>query len=112
MPNPANERQRSHRDGPLRADLRPAYARSDRSSAHGEGVVLARAAAGAAAGAFPAFSELGPSRNRELLWRAVDLLEARGELFAAIMAEEMGQRPNGRGSISNLARPCSARRGR
>ena len=93
MPNPASEPQRSHRDGPRPADLRPSYAQSDRSAAHGEGVVLARAAAGAAAAAFPAFSELGPTRHRELLWRAADLLEARGELFAAVMADEMGATP-------------------
>ncbi len=48
------------------------------------------AAADAAAAAFPAWSAIGPTERRRLLLKAADLLEARTEDFAAVMAREIG----------------------
>jgi len=50
----------------------------------------ARAAADAAAAAFPAWSALGPSERRKKLLRAADLLEARTPDFIAVMMDEIG----------------------
>jgi len=50
----------------------------------------ARAAVEAAAAAFPAWSETGPSERRAKLLRAADLLESRAEDFVAVMAAELG----------------------
>lgn len=50
----------------------------------------ARAAADAAATAFPAWAALGPSARRGMLLKAADALEARGADVAAAMAEETG----------------------
>jgi acyl-CoA reductase-like NAD-dependent aldehyde dehydrogenase len=48
----------------------------------------ARRAAAAAASAFKDWSRMGPSRRRELLWKAADaLLDAREEIVAAMVAE-------------------------
>lgn len=48
------------------------------------------AAAVAAAAAFPAWSAISPSERRAKLMLAADLLEARSEDFAAVMAQETG----------------------
>lgn len=48
------------------------------------------AAADAAAAAFPAWSAVGPTERRRLLLKTADLLEARTEDFAAVMAREIG----------------------
>jgi len=50
----------------------------------------ARAAADAAAAAFPKWSALGPSERRAKLNRAADLMEARAAQFAAILTTETG----------------------
>jgi benzaldehyde dehydrogenase (NAD) len=50
----------------------------------------ARAAADAAAAAFPKWSALGPSERRAKLNRAADLLESRAAQFAAILTTETG----------------------
>ena len=50
----------------------------------------ARAAADAAAAAFPKWAALGPNARRALLNKAADLLEARAGQFAAILAAETG----------------------
>jgi acyl-CoA reductase-like NAD-dependent aldehyde dehydrogenase len=50
----------------------------------------ARAAADAAASAFPKWSELGPSERRARLNRAADLLEARAGQFATFLSAETG----------------------
>jgi vanillin dehydrogenase len=50
----------------------------------------ARAAADAAAAAFPAWAALGPSVRRAKLNRAADLLESRAQQFATILAAETG----------------------
>src|SRR4051794_4167224 len=50
----------------------------------------ARAAADAAAAAFPAWAALGPSERRRRLLKAADLLENRGQQFAALGRAEMG----------------------
>jgi acyl-CoA reductase-like NAD-dependent aldehyde dehydrogenase len=47
------------------------------------------AAAGAAAAAFPTWSNTGPNARRALLNRAADELEARADAFVARMAEEL-----------------------
>jgi acyl-CoA reductase-like NAD-dependent aldehyde dehydrogenase len=48
------------------------------------------AAAEAAAGAFPAWSALGPHERRKKLLRAADLLEARTPDFISVMMDEIG----------------------
>ncbi|MFP3568519.1 aldehyde dehydrogenase [Paraburkholderia sp. SIMBA_030] len=53
-------------------------------------VADAVAAADAAAAAFPAWSAMGPGERRALLMKAAQALEARGEAFATVMAEETG----------------------
>ena len=53
-------------------------------------VADARAAADAAAAAFPEWSVMGPSERRARLNKAADLLEARGAQFAAILTTETG----------------------
>lgn len=50
----------------------------------------ARAAASAAAGAFPAWSELGPNARRAILSKAADRLEGLADAFVAAMREEIG----------------------
>jgi acyl-CoA reductase-like NAD-dependent aldehyde dehydrogenase len=50
----------------------------------------ARAAADAAAAAFPKWSSLGPNERRAKLAKAADLLEARGAQFATILTTETG----------------------
>ncbi len=50
----------------------------------------ARAAADAAAGAFPKWSALGPNERRAKLAKAADLLEARAAQFATILTTETG----------------------
>ena len=50
----------------------------------------ARAAADAAAAAFPKWSALGPNARRAMLNKAADLLEARAAQFAAILTTETG----------------------
>ncbi len=50
----------------------------------------ARAAADAAAAAFPKWAALGPSARRAVLNRAADLLESRAAEFATILAAETG----------------------
>jgi acyl-CoA reductase-like NAD-dependent aldehyde dehydrogenase len=50
----------------------------------------ARAAADAAAAAFPAWSALGPGARRAKLNKAADLLESRAAQFATILAAETG----------------------
>jgi acyl-CoA reductase-like NAD-dependent aldehyde dehydrogenase len=50
----------------------------------------ARAAADAAAAAFPTWSTLGPNERRNRLLRAADLLEARSQEFAALGLAETG----------------------
>jgi len=52
-------------------------------------VSRAKAAAEAAAAAFPAWSALGPNSRRSLLNAAADALEARAESFVAAMREEL-----------------------
>lgn len=51
-------------------------------------------AANAAAAAFPGWSASTPSERSTLLNRAADILEARGDVFAAAMAEEIGASQN------------------
>jgi acyl-CoA reductase-like NAD-dependent aldehyde dehydrogenase len=53
-------------------------------------VADARAAADAAAAAFPKWSAIGPSERRARLNKAADLLEARAAQFAAILTTETG----------------------
>jgi acyl-CoA reductase-like NAD-dependent aldehyde dehydrogenase len=53
-------------------------------------VADARAAADAAAAAFPKWSALGPSERRARLNKAAELLEARAAQFAAILTTESG----------------------
>lgn len=50
----------------------------------------AKAAADAAAAAFPAWSELGPNERRSLLLKAADLLLAKSDEFADVMMRETG----------------------
>jgi benzaldehyde dehydrogenase (NAD) len=50
----------------------------------------ARAAADAAAAAFPKWSAIGPNDRRAKLLKAADLLEARAQQFAALGLAEMG----------------------
>lgn len=50
----------------------------------------ARAAVDAAAQAFPAWAAKGPGERRNLLMKAAQALEAKGEAFAAAMAAETG----------------------
>jgi acyl-CoA reductase-like NAD-dependent aldehyde dehydrogenase len=50
----------------------------------------ARAAADAAAAAFPKWSAIGPSERRAKLNKAADLLEARASQFASILTTETG----------------------
>jgi benzaldehyde dehydrogenase (NAD) len=50
---------------------------------------LANDAAGAAAAAFPAWSELGPNARRALLNAAADALEARADAFVEVMQQEV-----------------------
>jgi acyl-CoA reductase-like NAD-dependent aldehyde dehydrogenase len=50
----------------------------------------ARAAADAAAAAFPQWSALGPNERRHRLWKAADLLEARTAEFAELGLAETG----------------------
>jgi acyl-CoA reductase-like NAD-dependent aldehyde dehydrogenase len=50
----------------------------------------ARAAADAAAAAFPRWSALGPNARRAVLMKAADALEARTPEFVALMADEIG----------------------
>src|SRR5262245_10255962 len=50
----------------------------------------ARAAADAAAAAFPKWSALGPNERRNRLLKAADLLESRAQQFATIMTAETG----------------------
>src|SRR5262245_15028063 len=50
----------------------------------------ARAAADAAATAFPGWSTLGPNERRARLNRAADLLESRAGQFATLMTSEIG----------------------
>jgi benzaldehyde dehydrogenase (NAD) len=50
----------------------------------------ARAAADAAAEAFPAWSTTAPAQRREILLRAADLLQSRAEEIAAIVTAETG----------------------
>jgi benzaldehyde dehydrogenase (NAD) len=50
----------------------------------------ARAAADAAAEAFPAWSATAPAQRREILLRAADLLQSRAEEVAAIVTAETG----------------------
>src|SRR5262245_4975679 len=50
----------------------------------------ARAAADAAAAAFPKWSTLGPGERRARLNRAADLLESRAGEFAGLMTAETG----------------------
>jgi benzaldehyde dehydrogenase (NAD) len=47
-------------------------------------------AADAAAMAFPAWAELGPSARRALLNKAADAIQAKGEVFTTAMMEETG----------------------
>jgi vanillin dehydrogenase len=54
------------------------------------GVADARAAADAAAAAFPAWSEVGPNQRRRLLLAAADILQARVAEFTRLMIEETG----------------------
>jgi acyl-CoA reductase-like NAD-dependent aldehyde dehydrogenase len=53
-------------------------------------VADARAAADAAAAAFPKWSAIGPSERRARLSKAADLLESRAAQFAAILTTETG----------------------
>jgi acyl-CoA reductase-like NAD-dependent aldehyde dehydrogenase len=53
-------------------------------------VADARAAADAAAAAFPAWSALGPSARRAKLNKAADLMEARAQEFAIAVRDETG----------------------
>jgi acyl-CoA reductase-like NAD-dependent aldehyde dehydrogenase len=53
-------------------------------------VADARAAADAAAAAFPKWSAIGPSERRARLNKAADLLEARAAQFASILTTETG----------------------
>jgi vanillin dehydrogenase len=53
-------------------------------------VVDARAAADAAAAAFPKWSAIGPSERRAKLNKAADLLESRAAQFASILTTETG----------------------
>src|SRR5581483_8417779 len=53
-------------------------------------VADARAAADAAASAFPRWSAIGPSERRAKLNKAADLLESRAAQFAAILITETG----------------------
>jgi vanillin dehydrogenase len=53
-------------------------------------VADARAAADAAAAAFPQWSALGPSERRARLNKAADLLEARASQFASVLTTETG----------------------
>jgi len=50
----------------------------------------ARAAADAAAAAFPGWSKLGPNARRAVLLKAADLLEAKAGEFVDLMAAEIG----------------------
>src|SRR5262245_66125946 len=50
----------------------------------------AKAAADAAAAAFPKWAALGPNERRNRLLKAADLLEARAAQFATIMTAETG----------------------
>src|SRR5690625_1836024 len=50
----------------------------------------ARAAADAAAAAFPAWSALGPGERRTRLLKAADILEARAGEFIELMQAELG----------------------
>jgi acyl-CoA reductase-like NAD-dependent aldehyde dehydrogenase len=50
----------------------------------------AKAAADAAAAAFPKWSALGPNARRAMLMKAADALEARTPEFIALMADEIG----------------------
>lgn len=50
----------------------------------------ARAAADAAAAAFPKWAAIGPSERRAKLAKAADLMEARAAQFAAILTAEIG----------------------
>ncbi|MFO7274175.1 MAG: aldehyde dehydrogenase [Bacillota bacterium] len=54
------------------------------------GVDDARAAADAAATAFPEWAETGPGERRQLLLKAADLLERRADAFVEAMVEEIG----------------------
>ena len=63
---------------------------TDAGSGISEAVSRARAAVDLAAAAFTAWSELGPTERRRRLLAAADLVEARAQDFAAVMAEETG----------------------
>jgi acyl-CoA reductase-like NAD-dependent aldehyde dehydrogenase len=60
------------------------------SRAAAASVADAQAAADAAAGAFPAWSKLGPNARRAVLLKAADLLEGRASEFVTLMATEIG----------------------
>ena len=53
-------------------------------------VADANAAATAARTAFPAWAGLGPTARRQILLRAAEALESRGEAFAVAMSRELG----------------------
>lgn len=59
------------------------------SAAAGGVADVARAADGAAA-AFPAWAALSPTARRALLLKAADVMQGKGEIFAALMTTETG----------------------
>ncbi|WP_119156148.1 aldehyde dehydrogenase [Caldimonas tepidiphila] len=63
----------------------------------------ARAACDAAAAAFPAWAETGPTERRALLLKAAHALEARADRFIAAMAAETGASPAWAGFNVHLA---------
>jgi acyl-CoA reductase-like NAD-dependent aldehyde dehydrogenase len=60
------------------------------SRAAAAGVADAQRAADAAAGAFPAWAEVAPGARRAMLNKAADLLAAKADAFAPVMAAETG----------------------
>ncbi|WP_154664865.1 aldehyde dehydrogenase [Allorhizobium undicola] len=60
------------------------------SEAAAASVADAIAAADASAAAFPAWAAMGPNARRAVLLKAADALAARGDLFVAAMAAEIG----------------------
>ena len=63
----------------------------------------AKAAADAAAAAFPAWSALGPSERRARLLKAADIMEARTNEFIELMVAETGATPMWAGFNAKLA---------
>jgi acyl-CoA reductase-like NAD-dependent aldehyde dehydrogenase/ABC-type branched-subunit amino acid transport system ATPase component len=82
------------------------------SRAAAASVADARAAADAAAKAFPAWSATGPGERRALLLKAADLLQARTPQFIEMLASETGATPEWVGFncflASNMLREAAA----